>query len=206
VQSGVARPPGQQTAAETDVEVHSVKERVMNDKESGSDAREEQGGKPVSAQRAGLAPFRGFEERFEQMERMMDRMFSGFSPGRWMRPFEREWPSWLEGPSFRAPAVDLIERDNEVLVRAELPGVRKEEISISLTADSITIQAQSRQEEVDEKGDYRRREIRSNSFSRSLALPSEVDSEAAKASFKDGVLEISLPKAAVARGRQVPID
>jgi len=178
----------------------------MNDKESGSEAREEQGGKSVAVQRGGLASFRGFEERFEQMERMMDRMFSGFSPGRWMRPFEREWPSWLEGPSFRAPAVDLIERENEVVVRAELPGVSKEQISISLTADAITIQAQSRQEEVDEKGDYRRREIRSNSFSRSLSLPADVDTEAAKAAFKDGVLEITLPKAAAAKGRQVPID
>ena len=119
----------------------------MNDKESGSEAREEQGGKSVAVQRGGLASFRGFEERFEQMERMMDRMFSGFS-----------------------------------------------------------IQAQSRQEEVDEKGDYRRREIRSNSFSRSLSLPADVDTEAAKAAFKDGVLEITLPKAAAAKGRQVPID
>jgi HSP20 family protein len=91
-------------------------------------------------------------------------------------------------------------------VRAELPGVSKDEISISLTADAITIQAQSRQEEADEKGDYRRREIRSNAFSRSLSLPAEVDTEAAKASFKDGVLEINLPKAAAAKGRQVPID
>ncbi|QKS30514.1 MAG: Spore protein SP21 [Accumulibacter sp.] len=178
----------------------------MNDKAAGSEVREEQDGKSVAVQRGGMTPFRGLEERFEQMERMMDRMFSGFSPGRWMRPFEREWPSWLEGPSFRAPAVDLIERENEVLLRAELPGVSKDGISISLTADAITIQAQSRQEDVDEKGDYRRREIRSNSFSRSLSLPAEVDTEAAKAAFKDGVLEITLPKAAAGKGRQVPIE
>ncbi|HRD89053.1 MAG: Hsp20/alpha crystallin family protein [Candidatus Accumulibacter sp.] len=178
----------------------------MNDKASGAEVREEQSGKQVAVQRGGVTPFRGFEERFEQMERMMDRMFSGFSPGRWMRPFEREWPTWFEGPSFRAPAVDLIDRENEVLVRAELPGVSKDEISISLTADAITIQAQSRQEDVDEKGDYRRREIRSSSFSRSLSLPAAVDTEAAKAAFKDGVLEITLPKTPVATGRQVPID
>ncbi|HRL76660.1 MAG TPA: Hsp20/alpha crystallin family protein [Candidatus Accumulibacter phosphatis] len=178
----------------------------MSDKDSGSGAGEEQGGKSVAVQRGGLAPFKGFEERFEQMERMMDRMFAGFSPGRWMRPFEREWPTWLEGPSFRAPAVDLIDRENEVVVRAELPGVSKDEISISLTADAITIQAQSRQEDADEKGDYRRREIRSSSFSRSLPLPAAVDSEAAKAVFKDGVLEVSLPKTPVAKGRQVPVD
>jgi len=85
----------------------------------------------------------------------MDRMMGGLFPGRWMRSFEREWPEFAE---LRAPAVDLIDRANEILVRAELPGVKKEDISISLTADSITIQAQSNKEAEEEKGDYKRRE------------------------------------------------
>ena len=106
----------------------------------------------------------------------------------------------------RAPAADLIEHENEILVRAELPGVKKEYISISLTADSITIQAQSKKEAAEEKGDYKRREISSSAFSRSIWLPAEVDSDAAKAAFKDGVLEVTLPKTAGAKGKNVPID
>lgn len=133
----------------------------------------------------------------------MDRMMGGLFPSRWMRPFEREWPGLAE---FREPAVDLIDREKEILVRAELPGVNKEDVSISLTSDSITIQAQSKKEATEEKGDYRRREISSSAFSRSMWLPSEVDSDAAKASFKDGVLEITLPKVAEAKGKSVPID
>ena len=175
----------------------------MTEKENKSEVKEEKGGKAVAVQRGALAPFKSFEDRFEQMERFMDRMMGGLFPGRWMRSFEREWPEFAE---LRAPAVDLIDRANEILVRAELPGVKKEDISISLTADSITIQAQSKKEAAEEKGDYKRREISSSAFSRSIWLPAEVDSDAAKAAFKDGVLEVTLPKTAGAKGKSVPID
>lgn len=175
----------------------------MADKEGKSEANEEKGGKALQVQRGVLAPFKNLEDRFEQMERFMDRMMGGFSPSRWMRPFEREWSGLAE---FRAPAVDLIDRETEIVVRAELPGVSKEDISISLSGDSITIEATTRKEEDEEKGNYRRREISSSSFSRSMWLPAEVDSEKAKAAFKDGVLEVTLPKVAGAKGRKVPID
>jgi HSP20 family protein len=178
----------------------------MTDKESKAEAKEEKSGKAVSVQRAAIAPFKGFEERFEQMERFMDRVMGGFLPSRWKRPFERDWPAWSEAGEFREPAIDLIDRENEFLVRAELPGVTKEDISISLAADSITIQAQSSKEVAEEKGDYRRREISSSAFSRSMWLPVEVDVDAAKAAFKDGVLEVTLPKTAGAKGRNVPIE
>ncbi len=178
----------------------------MAEKESRSDEKEEKGGKAVSAHRGALSPFKSFEDRFEQMERFMDRMMSGNVLSRWMRPFEREWPAWSESAEFRAPAVDLIDRESEILVRAELPGVKKDDVSISLTADSITIEAQSKKDEVDEKGDYRRREIRTSGFSRTLWLPSGVDSEAARAAFKDGVLEVTLPKTAAAKRTNVPIE
>jgi len=178
----------------------------MTEKESKSEVKEEKGGKPVPVQRGALAPFKSLEERFEQMERLMERMMGGFFPSRWMRMFEREWPSLIELPEFRAPAMDLIDRENEILVRAELPGINKEDLSISLTADSITIQGQTRKEEKEEKGDYQRREISSSAFSRSLWLPAEVDSDAAKAAFKDGVLEVTLPKTASSKRKKIAIE
>jgi len=178
----------------------------MTEKENKSEAKEEKGGKPMPVQRGALAPFKSFEERFEQLENIMDRMVRGFLPTRWMRPFEREWPFWPEMAESRAPAVDLIDRESEIVVRAELPGINKDDISISVTADSITIQGQSRKEEKEEKGDYRRREISSNSFSRSISLPAEVDSDAAKAAFKDGILEVTLPKTAASKRKKVQID
>ncbi len=175
----------------------------MADKEDKAAAKEEKGGRSVAVRPGALAPFRGFEERFEQMERFMDRMMGGLSLGHWMRPIERDWGGLAE---MRAPAVDLIERENEIVVRAELPGVKKEDISVSLAADSITIETQSRKEEEQERGDYRRREIRSSAFSRSVWLPSDVNAEAAKAVFNDGVLEVTLPKTSEAKGRKVPVE
>ena len=72
-------------------EASYTEEIAMSDKESRSEAKEETGGKAVQVQRGALAPFKSLEDRFEQMERFMDRMMGGFSPSRWMRPFERDW-------------------------------------------------------------------------------------------------------------------
>jgi len=175
----------------------------MANKEDKAEVKEEKSGKSVALRRGTVTPFRSFEERFEQMERFMDRMMGGLSLGHWMRPFERDWAGFSE---MRAPAVDLIERENEILVRAELPGVKKEDISVSLAADSITIETLSKKEEEEEKGDYRRREIRSSAYSRNVGLPSNVNAEAAKAVFNDGVLEVTLPKTPEAKGRTVPVE
>ncbi len=178
----------------------------MGEKENRPETKEEKGGKAVATSRAGLTPFKSLEDRFEQMERFMDRMMGGIFPSRWMRSFDREWPAWSASAEARAPAVDLIDRENEIVVRAELPGIQKEDVSISLTADSITIEAQSRKEAAEEKGDYRRREISASAFSRTIWLPSGVDAEAAKAAFQDGILEVTLPKTAAAKRTTVKID
>jgi len=178
---------------------------IMSNNETQTEAREEKSGKSAS-QRSALAPFKSFEDRFEQMEHFMNRMMGNFLPSDWMRPFQRQLAGGNELAEFRAPAIDLIERDDEIVLRAELPGIKKEDVSISLTADSITIQGQSRKEEAEEKGDYRRREISSSAFSRSMWLPAGINSEAAKAVFNDGILEVTLPKTPAAKRTTVPIE
>jgi HSP20 family protein len=183
-----------------------IEEMNMGEKENRSETKEEKGGKALSASLTGLTPFKSLEDRFEQMERFMDRMMGGIFPSRWTRSFDREWPAWSASTESRAPAVDLIDRENEIVVRVELPGIQKEDVSISLTADSITIEAQSRKEAAEEKGDYRRREISASAFSRTIWLPSGVDAEAAKAAFQDGILEVTLPKTAAAKRTTVKID
>jgi HSP20 family protein len=92
------------------------------------------------------------------------------------------------------PKVDIIESDNEVKVNAALPGVKKEDIDVTLTNQTITIKSSSKQEEKQESGEYYRREISRGEFQRTLPLPCQVDSDNVKASFKDGILEIVLPK------------
>lgn len=130
---------------------------------------------------------------FEDMERMFDEFFSR----RWMRPFHFERPSWshLSAPfEGRSPQINVVDRDDEIFVKAELPGVDKDDVEISMTGNSVTIKGSTRTEEKEEKGNYHRCEISEGSFSRTVSLPAEVETEKAKAKFKHGVLELSIPK------------
>ena len=136
-------------------------------------------------------------------------MFEGFFPHGWMRPTHGEWPAWagLEAPfEGRMPKVDVMDRDDEVVVRAELPGVEKDDLDISLTDDSVTIKATTKQESEEEKGDYHRREISQGSFSRMIALPASVQGDQAKARFKDGILELTLPKKTPAKRHSIKVE
>ncbi len=142
---------------------------------------------------------------FEEMERM----FEGFSPRDWMRPMRWERPEWaiLEAPfEGRTPKVDVVERDAEIMVRAELPGVNKNNLDVSVTDDNVTIKATTKSEREEEKGNYHRHEISEGSFSRTIALPASVQSDQSKASFKNGVLELTLPKAAPAKRHNIKVE
>jgi HSP20 family protein len=142
---------------------------------------------------------------FEEMERLMDRAYADF-PGRGlMRPWSIEWPAGPELRELRMPKVDVIDRDEDVLVRAELPGVEKKDLEISTSDTSVTLKATTRHEEKEEKGDYYRCEITRGSFARTIALPSQVQSDKAKANLKDGVLELTLPKVEKSKRRTVTI-
>jgi HSP20 family protein len=141
-----------------------------------------------------LSPFEGF-----------DRMFDDFFGRGWLRPFRREWPAFPE-LELTMPKIDVIDRDAEVLVRAEVPAVKKEDIEVSVSGDVLTIKGESKHEEKEEKGDYYRSEISRGSFSRMVTLPAAVDEEKAKASLKDGVLELTLPKVEKAKRRTIKVD
>ena len=148
--------------------------------------------------------------RLDEFERDMERMFDNFMSRNWMRPF-RDMPSLRDLPSLRgsleaarAPRVDIVERDNEIAIRAELPGIDKKDIEVSLTDKIITIRATTRSETNEEKGEYHRREISTGEVSRTLSLPAEVDGQKANAEFKDGILVIVLPK--VAKSKRVQVD
>lgn len=139
-----------------------------------------------------LAPRSGWLSPFEEF----DRFFDEFT-GRWPSLFRREWPAFPQlRPPFegRWPKVDVIDREAEIVVRAELPGVKKDDLDVTLTDSTVTIKASTQKEEKEEKGQYYRREMTRGEFQRVVALPQEVDSDAAKASFKDGVLELVMPK------------
>lgn len=153
---------------------------------------------PKEAQRAMAA-----RSPFEEMDRMMDQMVEGFFPRTWWRPRGFMRPEIGAGEA-RVPNVDVVERDDEVLVRAELPGVEKKDIDISVSDSSLTISAQPHIAE--EEGEYYYCEIGATPFTRSVRLPVEVDSDKAKASFKDGLLELHLPKTEHARRRAISVE
>lgn len=92
------------------------------------------------------------------------------------------------------PAVEMSETENEVLVKAELPNIDSKNININITNDTITIQGETRSEHEDKGRIYHHREVRYGAFTRTLELPTEVKGEEAKAVYKDGVLEITIPK------------
>lgn len=142
---------------------------------------------------------------FDEMEQMLDKYFSQG----WMRPFRMDWPEFAHlKPPFegKTPSVDIIERDAEIVVKAELPGVDKDDIDISVTERSVSIKGSTSHEEKEEKGDYYRSEISRGSFARSLPLPAEVDESKARASFKDGILELTLPKKTKSRRQKINIE
>lgn len=146
---------------------------------------------------------------FEEMDRMFDRWFENFFPLGWMRPFRMERPSWgeLAAPfEGRMPKVDVIDRDDEVVVRAEVPGIEKDELDVSVSDNAVTIKGETKREAKEEKGNYYRCEISRGAFTRTIALPDYVDTDGAKAKFKDGMLELTLPKVEKAKRRSIKID
>ena len=138
----------------------------------------------------------------------MDRLFEGVIPRGWLHPFRFEWPALGELPHLgvKLPRVDIIDRDAEVVVRAELPGVDKKGLDVSLTDNTVTLKGRTRHEEKEEKGDYYRSEITTGSFARTLPLPGNVDSARAKAIFKDGILVLTVPKVEQSKRHSVPVE
>jgi HSP20 family protein len=136
---------------------------------------------------------------FEDTERWFEDFFR--RPFPFMGP--RSWPS-LRMPELEelAPSVDIFEEGDNAIVRAELPGMRKEDIHVTLTEDRLTVSGEKKKEERVEKKDYHRLERSYGSFRRSFTLPGEIQTEKAAAKFKDGVLEIRIPKTEEAKKKK----
>lgn len=162
--------------------------------------------KPIEkAQRGGTVPFEDVDRWFSELSRRFGDLYSN----RWFSPFERFSPSFpeLRAPfEGRSPKVDVIDREAEIVIRGELPGVAKDDLEVSMTDDSVTIRASTRHEEQEEKGEYYRRELSRGEFQRVVPLPAAVKGTEAKATFKDGILELVLPKMAPAKRRTVKVE
>ncbi len=103
------------------------------------------------------------------------------------------------------PAVDISETDDDLLVHAELPGLKKDQVKLTIEDGILTIAGEKKYEVEDQKKDYHRVERRYGSFHRSFTLPNNVDTSKAKAQFENGVLTVKLPKSEAAKARQIDI-
>lgn len=106
--------------------------------------------------------------------------------------FMRGWP--FAESDVRPLALDVRETDEALIVEGSLPGIKPEDVDISISGNVLTIKGESKQEKEEEKDKYHYRERRYGAYQRTIALPVEVDADTADASFKEGVLTLTLPK------------
>lgn len=135
--------------------------------------------------------------------------YGAFFPDGWRKELERwmeDWPS-VFGPGFRSLRVDVYETDEEVIVSCELPGLeKKEDLKIDVERLQVTIAGQFRRGQEIKREQYHRQERYMGEFHRTVPLPAPVKSEGVKASYRNGVLEIRLPKEHPGCRRTVEID
>ena len=137
---------------------------------------------------------RGAFGELEQMRRDMDRLMEGFD-GRFFRlPTAGVFPS-----------ANLTEDKDGYYVRAELPGLKADQLNISVTDNTISISGERKIADEGENVRYHRREREAGTFSRSISLPGEVDAEKVEAELKDGILTVHIPKGEKAKPKQISV-
>jgi HSP20 family protein len=136
------------------------------------------------------SPFETFDRMAEEMDRTFDRMFRDFGMPRrsWLpRPFQSRAHEGLW-----APRIEAFQKNDRYIVRADLPGLKKDEVQVELTDEALTIRGERREEKEEEREGYYHSEREYGQFYRSIPLPEGVITESAQASFNNGVLEISM--------------
>jgi len=133
-----------------------------------------------------------------QMRNEMDRLFERFLGG---SPFD-----WAGSMEAGLPALDVSETDDQVVVRAELPGIDPKELDVSVTGDLLTVSGEKKSQTEQKRENFYLSERRFGSFQRSVRLPSHVDREAVSANYANGVLTIKLKKQESAKAKKVKIN
>jgi HSP20 family protein len=139
-----------------------------------------------------LAPFNDLNRIRSELNRIFEDPFSLVEPS----------TSFFEGWE---PSLDIYEDKDKVTVRAELPGMKKEDISVSLDGNNLTISGERKQEEEKQEGETYRAERYFGRFQRSVTLPQAVDPTKIEATYRDGVLNITLPKAEEAKPKRIDV-
>ena len=155
------------------------------------------GNRSVARRNDALSPFAPLRE----IERLFGDFFSVFGV-----PARAEREAVTLPPGIIAPRIDVSETDDEVRIKAELPGVNEKDIDVRLVDDVLTIRGEAQTEHEEKQQDYRVMERARGTFVRSLRLPFMADASQVQASFKDGILSITIPKPREARERVQRIE
>lgn len=139
-------------------------------------------------------PVRDLFDIRNDMSRVFDDLFR---PVRY-RPRNGSW-DWL-------PAVDILEADDRVEIRAEVPGLSEKEVQVSVTDSVLTLKGEKTHEKQEKENKYHRVERNYGRFQRSFTLPANLNAEAIKATFKNGILTLSVPKMEQAKPKEIPIN
>jgi len=145
----------------------------------------------------GLTAWQPTREMEEMGRRFEDVFGRPFLPGIW-RLFPSEEPVW-------APAIDVLEKEDRFLVKVELPGVKEEDVNVTVAGDTLTIEGEKKAESEVKKKGYYYTETSYGSFSRSITIPSTVDASKIEANYDKGVLEIALPKAPEVKPKKITV-
>ncbi len=139
-------------------------------------------------------PFRDMVSIQDEMNKLFDDFFG--------RPVART--DWTEG--VWSPSVDVSEDKDNVVIKAEMPGMNKDDVKISIQDNVLTLKGEKRQEKEEKDKNYHRIERSYGSFCRSFQLPTSVKSDKIKANYKDGVLSVMLPKTEEVKPKEIPIS
>ena len=143
-----------------------------------------------------VTPWQELETLSERMRRWAD--LPSFGSTLFRAPLLTEATEWL-------PAVELVEKNEEFVLTAEIPGMSKKDVGISVEDNVLTLKGEKKFERDEEKGEMHIREREYGAFTRAFTLPRNVDATKIRAEYHDGIVEIHMPKGAEAKGRQIEI-
>jgi len=172
----------------------------MADRDTAIRPTREEGGRLArsSTSGRGQSPFRALQRLSDEFDRMFDDF--GFGRPSMAMPF---WKT--AGTEMWAPDIEAFQRGDQLVIKADLPGLSKDDLAIDLTDDAVTIQGERKAEQKEEREGYYRSERSYGSFYRVVPLPDGAITEQAKADFRDGVLEITMPAPPASKGRRLEI-
>jgi HSP20 family protein len=160
-------------------------------------------GKEKSKEARDLAPWRPFSD-LTRRERDMERVMNNFFDRRMRQWWPEKWFGSEGGAN--VPALDVYEDKDDLVVKAELPGLDKENVEVNLADHTLIIKGEKRKEEETKQENYYRSERSYGTFMRTLQLPKDVQADKVKATFKNGVLEIRMPKTEEAKAREIKVQ